>query len=160
MNTLTEEQTPAAEALGGATLPLSTVESIKLDITNNWTGMNELPFEAIAERVLEIEAEGPNGIEKGPLMVRFGKPVFLDGKGWACVFTLSAMGRDHASPARGVDAIEALQAAFTMVGQQLAGMGRRHRITFMGSDELGFAPAAATGPKAAGCPVMNGTLGS
>lgn len=148
----------ATEALGGVTMPLSTVEIVKLDITNNWTGVDELPFEAIAERVLEIEAEGPNGVEKGPLTVRFGKPVFVDGKGWACVFTMSAMGRDHASPARGVDAIEALQAAFTTVGQQLAGMGRRHRITFMGAEELGFTPAAAAAPKAAGCPVMNGTM--
>ena len=158
MDTMTEVRNPATEALDGVTLPLSTIESVKLAITNNWTGLNELPFEDIAERVLEIEAEGPNGVEKGPLTVRFGKPVFLDGKGWACVFTMSAMGRNHASPARGLDPVEALQAAFTMVGQQLAGMGRRHRITYLGSEDLGFSPAASAGPKAAGCPVMNGSL--
>ncbi len=129
---------------------------IKLDITNNWTGHNELPFELIAERVLEIEAPGANGTEKGPMTVRFGKPVFLDSKAWACVFTMSAMGREHASPARGLDAVDALQAAFTMVGKQLAGMGRMHRITFGGGDDLGFVPAATSEAKAAGCPVMGG----
>jgi hypothetical protein len=131
------------------------IESIKLDITNNWTGRDELPFEPIAERTLAIEAEG----EAGPLTVTFARPVLVEGLGWACVFRMSAMGRVHASPARGVDAVDALQAAFAMVGKQLAGMGRMHRITFNGSEELGFAPAAAgAAAKAAGCPVMSGSL--
>ncbi len=135
--------------------------AVKLDITNNWTGHNELPFDLIAERMLEIEAHDEQGLlQKGPMTVRFGKPVLIDGQGWACVFTMSAMGRDHASPARGIDAVDALQAAFTMVGKQLTGMGRRHRITFNGSEELGFAPAGVPADaKAAGCPVMGGSNG-
>ncbi len=134
------------------------IETVRLDITNNWTGHNELPFELMAERLLEIDAHDADGVlQKGPMTVRFGKPVLIDGQGWACVFTMSAMGRDHASPARGIDAVDALQAAFTMVGKQLAGMGRRHRITFGGSEELGFMPASvSTDAKAAGCPVMGG----
>ena len=57
-------------------------------------------------------------------------------------------------------AVDALQAAFTQVGKQLSGMGRMHRITFCGSDDLGFTPATASqAPKAAGCPVMNGSMG-
>lgn len=133
------------------------VSMMKLDITNNWTGRDELPFELVGERMLEIEALGPNGMEKGPMSVSFGKPVQLDDHVWACVFTMSAMGRNHASPARGVDAIDALQAAFTMVGKQLAGMSMRHKITFGGGDELGFIPPeVSTAPKAAGCPVMSG----
>ncbi len=128
---------------------------VKLDITNNWTGVNELPFEVVAERELEIEAEG----EKGLMSVRFGKPVYLDGRGWACVFQMSAMGRVHASPARGVDAVDALQAAFGMVHKQLVGMGRMHRITFGGGEDLGFSPGVMDRtPKAAGCPVMNGAM--
>ena len=158
METLTETHNPATEALDGVTLPLSTVETVKLDLTNNWTGVDELPFEPIAERVLEMEAEGPNGPEKGALTVRFGKPVYLDGKGWACVFTMSAMGRNHATPAGGADAVQALQMAFHLVGQQLAGMGRRHRITFLGGDELGFAPASASAKGIEACPAMNGSL--
>ena len=133
------------------------VPMIKLDLTNNWTGVNELPFDPIAERVLEIEADGPNGHEKGPMSLIFARPILLEGKGWACVFKMSAMGREHASPARGIDAVAALQAAFAMVGKQLMGMGMRHRITFGGGDDLGFLPAEAAGaPKAAGCPVMGG----
>ena len=69
------------------------------------------------------------------------------------------MGRTHISPARGVDPIEALQAAFLMVGKQLTGMGRQHRITFLGSTELGFVPANTAQPQAAaGCPVMGGAM--
>lgn len=133
-------------------------EIVKLDLTNNWTGQDELPFEPIAERILEMEAEGPNGTEKGALTVEFGKPTFVEAQGFACVFRMIAMGRTHISPARGIDPVEALQNAFTMVGKQLAGMGRRHRITFLGGEELGFAPAAATESKAPGCPVMGGAL--
>lgn len=133
------------------------VPILKLDQINNWTGVSELPFDPIAERVLEIEADGPNGQEKGAFSVVFARPVLLEGKGWACVFKLSAMGREHVSPARGVDAVDALQAAFTMVHKQLAGMGRMHRITFGGGEDLGFAPAGGpTEAKAAGCPVMGG----
>ena len=136
------------------------VPTIKLDLTNNWTGVNELPFDPMAERVLEIEADGPNGHEKGVFSVVFGRPILLEGKGWACVFKLSAMGREHASPARGIDAVDALQQAFTMVHKQLAAMGQRHRITFQGGDDLGFAAAGANAAaKAAGCPVMGGGVG-
>ena len=133
------------------------VPMIKLDQTNNWTGVNELPFDPIAERLLEIEADGPNGHEKGPMSVIFARPIDLGDKGWACVFKMSAMGREHASPARGIDAVDALHVAFTMVGKQLVGMGMRHKITFGGGDELGFLPVGVdAAPKAAGCPVMGG----
>ena len=143
-------------------IPLETTtptEMVKLDLTNNWTGREELPFEPIAERVLEMEADGPNGVEKGALTVEFGKPTWVEGQGFACVFRMTAMGRTHISPARGIDPVEALQAAFNLVGRQLAGMGRMHRITFLGSEELGFVPASpAPTQAAAGCPVMGGTM--
>ena len=85
--------------------------------------------------------------------------MYVEGQGWACVYRMIAMGRHHASPARGADAVEALQQAFVMVGRQLTGMGRMHRITFGGSDDLGFTPAGAlAAPRAAGCPVMNGSM--
>ncbi len=137
------------------------VPMVKLDQINNWTGVNELPFDPMADRVLEIEAHDETGAEqKGQLSVVFARPILLEGKGWACVFKMSAMGREHVSPARGVDAVDALQTAFTMVHKQLAGMGRMHHITFGGSDDLGFAPAGAdAAPKAAGCPVMGGGMG-
>ena len=134
-------------------------EMVKLDLTNNWTGLEELPFEPIAERILEMEAEGANGMEKGALTVEFGKPTWVEGQGFACVFRMTAMGRTHISPARGVDPVEALQAAFVMVGKQLAGMGRVHRITFLGNDNLGFVPASSAEAQAApGCPVMGGAM--
>lgn len=133
-----------------------TVTSVKLNLTNNWTGLDELPFELVAERVFEIESQG----EKGPLTVSFGKPVFLEGKGWACVFKMSTLGREHISPARGVDSVDALQAAFGMVHKQLTGMRRMHTITFFDGEDLGFAPAGGeqAQSKAAGCPVMNGSM--
>ena len=131
------------------------VENVKLNITNNWTGVDELPFELVAERVMEIEAEG----EKGPMTVSFGKPVLLEGKGWACVFKMSAMGREHVSPARGVDSLHAMQMAIETVGKQLAGMGRSHRITLNGGEDLGFSTGQPTAA-AAKCPVAGMSLSS
>ena len=134
----------------------SGTEMIKLDLLNNWTGRDELPFELMAERVLEMESEG----QVGALRVSFGKPTHIEDMGWACVFKMSAMGREHVSPARGVDSLHALQMAVEMVGKQLEGMGRSHRITLNGGDDLGFLPIdAAASTTAAQCPVRGMGLG-
>ena len=134
----------------------SGTEMVKLDLLNNWTGREELPFELAAERVLEMESEG----QVGALTVTFGKPTLIEGMGWACVFKMSAMGREHVSPARGVDSLHALQMAVEMVGKQLKGMGRSHRITLHGGDDLGFLPAGVmAGAPAAQCPVRGMGLG-
>lgn len=136
------------------------VPSVKIDQINNWTGVDELPFDPIAERVLEIAAHDEQGaLQQGALSVVIARPVAIDGKGWACLFRLSAMGRVHVTPARGVDAVDAIQQAFTMVHRQLEGMGRRHKITFGGGDDLGFTAAGAdAAPRGQGCPVMNGAM--
>ena len=136
----------------------SDVPTVQINGLTNWTGLTEIPFEVMAERVLEMEAEG----QHGKLTVSFAKPVDLGHLGWACVYKLDAMGRVHVAPVRGFDAVGALQAAFNAVHKQLSGMKRIHTITFGGGDDLGFAPAGAepaikTG---AGCPVMGGGLGA
>ncbi len=135
------------------------VPLVRLDQINNWTGVDELPFDPIAERVLEITAHDEQGeLKQGELFVVIARPLLVDDKGWACLYKLSAMGREHVSPARGVDAVDALQQAFTMVDRQLQGMRRVHRITFGGGADLGFATADAAAPKGQGCPVMGGSM--
>ena len=154
--TITDVTTGAAA--GQPHVSALAVPLVKLDQINNWTGVNELPFDPIAERVLEIAAHDEQGeLQQGALTVVFARPLVIDGKGWACLYRLSAMGREHVSPARGVDAVDALQQAFTVVHRQLQGMGRMHRITFGGGEDLGFAGAGAdAAPKGQGCPVMGG----
>ena len=140
-------------------VPSTAAPMVKLDIINNWTGIDELPFDVVAERVLEMEAEENGASHKGPLVVTFGRPVLLEGKGWACPFRMSAMGRVHVSPARGVDAVDALQAAFDMAHKQLTGMSRMHTITFQGGNYLAFGHLggqAAGKPAGGGCPVNFG----
>ena len=136
------------------------VPMAKLDQINNWTAQEELPFDPVAERLLEIEAHDEQGeLQRGTLSVVFARPLLIEGKGWACLYRLNAMGRLHTSPARGVDAVDALQQAFTMVHRQLEGMRRIHRITREGGEDLGFAsPDTAQGSKGQGCPVMSGSL--
>ena len=51
-------------------------EMVKLDAAGDWTGLGELPFEVIAERELELEHDG----QKGPLLVTFAKPTYVEGK--------------------------------------------------------------------------------
>ena len=158
---MTVIDTTTGAATGAAHISSLAVPTVKIDQINNWTGVNELPFDPMAERVLEIEAHDEQGAEqKGSLEVVFARPILIEGKGWACLYKLHAMGREHISPARGVDAVDALQQAFTMVDRQLTGMRRVHKITFGGSDDLGFAAAGSDGAaKAVGCPVMNGSMG-
>ena len=160
MSTATDLNNTEQLDLDGQTTPNGPYETVKLDQINNWTGHAELPFDPIAERILEMEAHGPNGPEQGALRVVFSKPILLEAQGWACLYKLDAMGRTHISPARGLDPVDALQQAFIMVHRQLQGMGRMHRITFNGQDDLGFAPADSSeaAAKAAGCPVMGGTM--
>jgi hypothetical protein len=157
---LTVTDTHTGDAVTEPHLSALAVPPIQLDQINNWTGINELPFDPIAERVLDIAAQDDQGVEqRGALSIVFARPLLIEGKGWACVFKLSAMGREHVSPARGIDAVDALQQAFTMVHRQLQGMGRRHTISFGGGDDLGFATAGAEqAPKGQGCPVMNGSM--
>lgn len=147
--------TPAEPHLSALAVP-----NVRLDQINNWTWVNELPFDPIAERLLNIEAHDEQGeLQKGVLSVTFARPLLVEGMGWACLYRLDSMGRVHVSPARGVDAVDALQQAFEMVHRQLQAMGRRHRITFGESDDLGFAPGSDNAaPKGQGCPVMNGSM--
>ena len=157
---MTLTDTTTGVSTGESHVSALAVPTVKLDQINNWTGVNELPFDPIAERILEIAAHDEQGeLQQGALRVVFARPLLIDGKGWACIYKLDAMGREHVSPARGVDAVDALQAAFTMVHRQLQGMGRMHKITFGGGDDLGFAASGAdVAPKGQGCPVMNGTM--
>ncbi len=135
------------------------VPMAKMDQINNWTGVDELPFDPIAERQLEIAAHDEQGeLQQGALSVVIARPLLVEGKGWACLYKLDAMGRTHVSPARGIDAVDALQQAFTMVHRQLQGMSRVHKITFGGGDDPGFAAGADAPPKGQGCPVMNGSM--
>jgi hypothetical protein len=132
---------------------VATAETIKLDAAMNWTGLEELPFEVVAERELELEHDG----QKGPLVVTFGKPTYVDGKGWACVFKLESMGRVHVTPAGGADSVHALQMAMHMVHTQLSGMARAHKITFLGDSDWGFSRVGgleAGSSAAAKCPVV------
>jgi hypothetical protein len=134
-------------------------EMVKLDAGMNWTGLDEVPFEVIAERELELEHEG----QKGPLLVSFGKPTYIDGKGWCCVFKLESMGRVHVTPAGGADSVHAIQMAMHMVHTQLSGMARAHKITFLGESDWGFGRVGgveAGSAAAAKCPVVGMSVGS
>lgn len=130
-------------------------ELVTLDPTTNWTGLEQIPFEAIAERELELEHKG----ERGPLHVAFGKPIPIDGKGWCCPYRLSSMGRDFVGSARGADSVHAVQQAMELVHNQLTGMSRSHTITFLGQGDWAFVQrGTASSSPAAKCPVMNMSL--
>ena len=156
MNTATESQS-------------SSVEMVKPDAAANWTGLDELPFEPIGERVLELHLDGEiakhAGVPAGstaPLTVSFGKPTYIDGKGWCCVYRITSMGRDHITPAGGADSVHAIQMAMHMVHNELAGMSRAHRITLLGTDDLGFGRVGgqSTSDAAAKCPVVGMSVSS
>ena len=145
------------------------IEMVNPDSAANWTGLDELPFEPIAERVLELHLEGDiakhAGLPEGstaPLTVIFGKPTYIQDRGWCCVYKITSMGREHITPAGGADSVHALQMAMHMVHNELSGMSRAHRITFLGTDDFGFGRVAgqSVSDPAAKCPVAGTSVSS
>ncbi len=134
------------------------VEMLKPDEATNWTGMALVPFETIAERFLDLEHEG----HMATLTVSFGKPFQVEDRGWACPYRISALGRDHVTPAGGADSVHALQMAMHMVHNELTGMARHHKMTFLGTEEFGFGRVGGqqTSSAAAQCPVVGMSISS
>jgi hypothetical protein len=128
-----------------------TVEMLKPVEAANWTGLDLVPFETIAERFLDLDEDG----KQEKLTVAFGKPFVIEGKGWACPYRLTAMGHDRVSLAGGADSVQALQLAIHTVHNELSVMGRHHKISLRGSDDLGFGPAAKPTDDGAKCPVIS-----
>ena len=54
-----------------------TVEMVKPVEAANWTGLELIPFETIAERFLDLDEEG----KQETLTVAFGRPFVIEGKG-------------------------------------------------------------------------------
>lgn len=133
-----------------------TVEMVRPQEATNWTGMELMPFEVIAERLLDLEHEG----SLATLTVAFGKPFPIDGRGWACPYRISALGRDHITPAGGADSVHALQMAMHMVHAELSGMARHHKMTFLGTDDFGFGRVSGSDAAIAKCPVMGMSVSS
>lgn len=127
-----------------------TVEMVTPDAAANWTGMDLIPFEIIAERFLDLEHEG----HTATLTVSFGKPFIVEARGWACPYRISALGREHITPAGGADSVHAIQMAMHMVHNELSGMARHHKMSFLGTDDFGFGRVAGSEAAVAKCPVM------
>jgi hypothetical protein len=128
-----------------------TVEMLKPVEAANWTGLALVPFETIAERFLDLDHDG----QQGTLTVALGKPFVVEGKGWACPYRLTALGHDRVSLAGGADSVQALQLALQTVHTELSVMGRHHKISLRGSDDLGFGPAIKPTEDGAKCPVIS-----
>jgi hypothetical protein len=133
-----------------------TVEMVKPDLAANWTGMDLVPFETIAERFLDIEHEG----HTATLTVGFGKPFHIEGKGWACPYRISALGREHITPAGGADSAHAIQMAMHMVHNDLSGMARHHKMSFLGTDDFGFGRVGGSEAAAAKSPAVDMSVSS
>jgi len=115
-----------------------------------------VPFEIIAERFLEIDHEG----QTATLTVSLAKPFHVEGKGWACPFRISALGREHVTPAGGADSVHAIQMAMHMIHTQLTGMARHHKMSFLGTEDFGFGRVGGSEASIAQCPVMNMSVSS
>ncbi len=133
-----------------------TVEMVTPDAAANWTGMDLLPFETIAERFLDLEHEG----HTATLTVALGKPFHVEGKGWACPYRIAALGRVHVTPAGGADSVHAIQMAMHMIHTELSGMARHHKMSFLGTEDFGFGRVGGSDAAAGKCPVMGMSVGS
>ncbi|HEX4652413.1 MAG TPA: hypothetical protein VH250_13005 [Granulicella sp.] len=128
-----------------------TVEMLKPIAAANWSGLELIPFETIAERFLDLDEDG----KQETLTVAFGKPFVIEGKGWGCPYRLTAMGHDRVSLAGGADSVQAVQLAMDMVHNEVSVMARHHKITFRGTSDFGFGRAAEPPAEGAKCPVIS-----
>jgi hypothetical protein len=133
-----------------------TVEMLKPDAAANWTGLDLIPFETIAERFIDLEHEG----QTATLTVSLAKPFHIEGKGWACPYRIRALGRVHVTPAGGADSVHAIQMAMHMVHSELSGMARHHKMSFLGTEDFGFGRVGVSEASVAKCPVMNMSVSS
>jgi len=132
------------------------VEMVKPQAAANWTGMELIPFETIAERFLDLEHEG----RTETLTVSFGKPFVVQGKGWACPYRICAPGREDVTPAGGADSVHAIQMAMSMVHNELSGMARHQKMSFLGTEDFGFGRVGGSEASAAKCQVMGMSVSS
>lgn len=90
--------------------------------------------------IRELEAETADG-QVHPVVVRLGRPEPdpLPGGDWRCPFQIVGIGDGAVQFSFGIDAVQALQLAFVIMGAQLFGAnGQRQRITWFGGPDLGF----------------------
>ena len=133
-----------------------TVEMLKPDSAANWTGLDLVPFEIIAERFIDLEHEA----QTTTLTVSFAKPFHIEGSGWACPYRISSLGSDHVTPARGADSVHAIQMAMQMVHHELSEMAKRYKMSFLGTEDLGFGRVGGSEAAVAQCAVMTLSVSS
>jgi hypothetical protein len=127
------------------------VEMVKPVAVANSTGLDLIPFETIAERFIDLEHEG----QTATLTVSLAKPFHIEGKGWACPYRISALGREHVTPAGGADLVHAIQMAMHSVHNELSGIARHHKMSFFGTEDFGFGRVGGSDASVAQCPAMN-----
>ena len=104
--------------------------------------------QVIAERELFVR-DSPSA----KVLVRMGKPrPFPDGKDWYCPYQITAFGNERIFYAAGVDAFQAIELCFKMIGTDLVAFARNNGQQFRWeADEegdLGFPfPEALKGPQ-------------
>ena len=100
---------------------------------------------AVIERELEYWPAGaPDSI---PIRVRIGIPIqdveCTYGLAWSCRLTIEGFGRPYSMAIPQVDAIAALLAALSLAPHVLDAHARPGRLTWLGSEDLGFATGAS-----------------
>ncbi len=133
-----------------------TVEMLKPDAEGNWTGLDLVPFEIIAERFIDLEHEA----QTTTLTVSFAKPFHIEGSGWACPYRISSTGSDHVTAARGADSVHAIQMAMQGVHHELSEMAKRYRMSFLGTNDLGFGRVGGSEAAVAQCAVTTVSVSS
>jgi hypothetical protein len=67
-------------------------------------------------------------------------------------YRISALGREHITPAGGADSVHAIQMAMHMIHNELSGMARNHSMSFLGTQDFGFGRVSAAMPQQPSAP--------
>ncbi len=88
----------------------------------------------------ELDVLDANGNLAHRIKVTIGKPIQLADREWTCPYRISGLGDDAIYQVNGLDAIQAIKCAFTVIDGILKGSEpfQNGRLKWNGDNDLGF----------------------
>jgi hypothetical protein len=98
-----------------------------------------MKVENIGSVIAERQLDGRENGRPCKVVVRFGKPVQDQGDGsWYCPYSVATENGERLFYAAGVDSLQALRIAISMVGSELSTLYSHLELTWGGEGDLGF----------------------
>ncbi len=101
-----------------------------------------MKIENIGTVIAERELDGQENGKPCKVIVRLGKPFLAEsgcGSCWYCPYSISSPEGERLFYGAGLDSLQALRIAISMLGSELSTLYADLRLKWAGEDDLGFA---------------------